>query len=455
MNTKSFPNTSISFFRLPFKHRQYGKLWIAQLVNNIGNQFTYLALQFLVFSLTGSTLAMGILTIAQAIPMITIGPYAGAIVDRFDRKKLMVVSNLVQGLWLFCIPLTIILPYRVLGIYVLGFLMGTVNRFFFPSRGSSIPKLVSKNDLLSANSLSAATYQLSALIGPVTASFTVLLFGYDIAFYIDAIGFLVSALFIQQIKTNLKPDTHHLVSSTDNSKPEAIKSSSSVLTDLKDAYGYLREYTAFAFIMLLFTSLMFGFGSSLPLIVPYLHVIPNPYEPEFAFGMMSSFAAVMGLIIAVIVGNRKNLPRPITLMNLACFVAAMVMFGFSIATDVYFVAICWAFFGMIQVFVMIPFQTLTQETIPDSLRGKMFSFFNILISTAQILGMAFGGILGDIIGYERTFFINGLLIIVPAAIGMLILFWKNYEQDVQIRRDTYKSQAPSPDDLSKAVPTGE
>ena len=88
------------------RYPEYRKLWSAQLVNNIGNQFTYLALQFLVYRLTESTLAMGILAICQTIPMLTIGPYAGVIVDRFDRKKIMVRSNLVQAIWLFAIPLT-------------------------------------------------------------------------------------------------------------------------------------------------------------------------------------------------------------------------------------------------------------------------------------------------------------------------------------------------------------
>ena len=169
MTIETSSTEQTSFFRIPFKYPEYGKLWIGQLINNIGSQFTFLALQFLVFSLTGSPLAMGILAACEMVPMLIFGAYAGVLVDRYDRKRIMIISNIIQAIWLFCIPLTTLLPNRILWIYILAFLMGTVNRFFFPSRNASIPKLVPKEDLLAANSLSAATYQLSVLTGPISA----------------------------------------------------------------------------------------------------------------------------------------------------------------------------------------------------------------------------------------------------------------------------------------------
>ncbi|MFX0062799.1 MAG: MFS transporter [Candidatus Hermodarchaeota archaeon] len=470
-----------SFLMLPFQHREYAKLWLAQLVNNVGNQFTYLALQFLVYSLTQSTFAMGVLAIFQTIPMIIIGPYAGVLVDRYDRKMIMSLSNLVQAFWLFCIPLTGILlgvesSARVLLIFPLAFLMGAVNRFFFPSRGASIPKLVPKEDLLAANSLSAATYQLSALVGPVTAGVFVALFNYDMAFYIDMLGFLISAVFIIGIRTNLRPEKLDKPTSlTIKADLQPLKKSNAIISDLGEAYRFLKGYPAFGYIFILFAFLLFGFGASIVLMVPYLTILIEDsalfdprasfgiirffitllgltMTPELVFGILSALAALMGLIMALTIGKRRDLPRPLTLMNLACFFAALIMFGFAFAPGVKFytksmepvdiLAIFWAFFGLIQVFVMIPYQTLAQETVPDALRGKLFSFFNIVITVAQISGMAMGGILSEITDIPTTCFFGGLVIIVASIIGFLVLIWKNYEKDVKERREAFRTQAP-------------
>ena len=95
-----------NFLKIPFTYPEFGKLWSAQLVNNIGNQFTLLALQFLIFSLTDSILAIGILAICESIPMIVVGPYAGVLIDRYDRKKIMYISNIIQAFLVLMVPIS-------------------------------------------------------------------------------------------------------------------------------------------------------------------------------------------------------------------------------------------------------------------------------------------------------------------------------------------------------------
>ncbi|MHA2362406.1 MAG: MFS transporter [Candidatus Hodarchaeales archaeon] len=429
-------------FTLPIIYPNFGKLWLAQLVNNIGNQFTFLALQFLVFSLTKSTLAMGILAVCQVLPMILIGPYIGVLIDRFDRKRIMVLSNIIQAVWLLLIPLSVIFPNRVILIFLLAFLMGTTTRFFLPSRQASIPKLVDRSDLLSANSLSAATFQIAALFGPVTAGFLTYRYGYDLAFYIDMIGFLISALLIYKIHVNLKPGTGIDAISPDfTTSDQKIKTSErSVRSDLREAYNFLLGYPALAFLMTIFAFLLLCFGSVIVLMIPFLNEFTNiPVAPEEAFGIMGSLAALMGLIVALIVGRKRQLFRPLTLISISTVIASGVMLGFSTAPNIYALAFFWMFFGMIQVFVMIPFQTLAQETIPDKMRGKIFSFFNLIITSSQILGMAFGGIVAELTNIRVTFLILGIMMSVLSVLFLIILFMKNYENEVQNRRNAFQA----------------
>ena len=426
-------------FLMPIKYPEYGKLWFAQLVNNIGNQFTFLALQFLVFSLTHSTVAMGILAIFQVLPMILIGPYAGVVIDRIDRKRLMVVSNIVNAIWLVLIPLSAVVSYRVEAIYVLAFCMGLTTRFFLPSRSASIPKLVDKSDLLSANSLSAATFQVSALIGPVTAGLLTAKFGYDIAFYIDMTGFLISAGLIFLIRIDLRPG---MESDFMNKKPyqKTNTKKSTVKGDLIESFVFLKNFPAMTFIIAIFGLLLFSFGAVIVLMVPYLYEIPLTSfisSPEEAFGVMGSIAAIMGLFVSVVLGSRPHLSYPASLITLCSLIAAFIMIGFVFATDFYTLAFFWMWFGMIQVFVMIPFQTISQETIPDLLRGKVISFFNIIITVAQILGMALGGFIAELSTIHMTFMIFGLILLLSSIVFFILLFVKKFEMRLNLRRELY------------------
>ena len=128
---------------LPFKYPDFGKLFIGQFISNIGSQFSYIALQFLIFDLTGEIAAMAILAIAEVIPMILIGPFAGVIIDRYDRKYIMALANFSQAFVIFMIPATAIFSGvdRIIAIIVLAFLNSTFNRFFFPARGGLYPKI--------------------------------------------------------------------------------------------------------------------------------------------------------------------------------------------------------------------------------------------------------------------------------------------------------------------------
>ena len=96
------------------KYPNFGKLFFAQFISNIGSQLSYIALQFLIFDLTGDIYAMAVLAIAEAIPMILIGPWAGVLIDRVDRKYVMTFANLGQALVIFLIPLTKLFENRVL-----------------------------------------------------------------------------------------------------------------------------------------------------------------------------------------------------------------------------------------------------------------------------------------------------------------------------------------------------
>jgi MFS family permease len=411
---------------LPLKYPDFGKLLTGQLVSNIGSQFSYIAILFLVYDLTGDIYAMALLSMAQAIPMILIGPWAGVIVDKVDRKYAMAFADIGQAIAIILIPLTSNFSNRVIWIICIAFCNAVFARFFYPARGASIPKLVDDNkDLLAANSLSVGTYQVSALLGPMAAGIIIGTMGYDIPFFIDGISFLFSAVCILYIKMSLKADN---------------PSTKNPIKDLILGGRYIIEFLPLLYLLIIFSALMFAGGASMVLIVPYLeteHGLTEQGTRELIFGFMVACSAALGLVIAFLLSRKKRIARPITLITWTLILAGIILVIFGSAPNLWIVGLAWIGFGAIEVFIGIPLQTLTQETVPDKLRGRIFSFINLSITVSQIIGM---GIISAIaitpLGIRGSLILSGVLLIIFFFIGIIFLKRKQLEIMVENRRST-------------------
>jgi len=132
------------------------------------------------------------------IPVFVIGPVAGVYVDRWDRKRVMIISDVIRGLLVLAIP--IFVKLNMMGaIYILVFLIFSATRFFLPSKMAFIPSIVSKEKLLVANSLSNTTRMVATVFGFAIAGIIVRLIGHMWGFYLNAISYFVSGIFIAVI----------------------------------------------------------------------------------------------------------------------------------------------------------------------------------------------------------------------------------------------------------------
>ncbi len=413
---------------IPFKYPNFGKLFLGQFVSNIGSQFSYIALQFLIFDLTGNIYAMAILAMAEAIPMILIGPWAGVIIDRIDRKYAMGFANLAQAVIIFLIPITKYLGNRVWWIIGLAFLNSISARFFFPARGASIPKLIDdKNDLFAANSLSAGIYQVSVLIGPMLAGLIIGIGGYDIPFIIDAFSFIFSAFCIFWINKSLKAERE-----LKQQQP---------LQDLIMGGRFVVSFQPIFYLLFVFSILMFAGGASMILIIPHLEInfgLVRQGDRELIFGIMSSFSALLGIIIAFLLSRKRRLGKPITLITMTMLLAGVLLIGFGFAGDLITLTLTWVGFGAIEVFIAIPLQTIAQETVPDELRGKIFSFINLSMTIFQILGMGVISVLASSpLGIRNSLKFNGIILIIFFGFGLFWLKNKRLEAITDTKREEY------------------
>ena len=178
------------------------RLWIGSVVSLLGDWFNTIALYTLVFRLTGSPFALGAVFIFKMLPWALASPIAGVLVDRFDRRRLMIFSDLMRavivlGFLLIDEASDVVLVYGLIALQVV------VGAVFVPAKSASIPNITSPRELLTANALLSASWSVMLALGAALGGFATEWFGEQAVFIIDSFTYLVSAYFIH--RTTIPP----------------------------------------------------------------------------------------------------------------------------------------------------------------------------------------------------------------------------------------------------------
>jgi MFS family permease len=173
----------------------FGRFWLGQTISNLGSSFTLFALPLLVFKLTGSPINLGVTTAAEFVPYLLFGLVIGAWVDRVDRKRLMIATDLARAAVIATIPLLAAMDQLSVGwVYVVAFCSATLSIAFDAAQFAAIPSLVpSGDDLVSANGRVHASYSAAQIAGPLLAGLLVTMAPVQQVLWVDAASFLVSA----------------------------------------------------------------------------------------------------------------------------------------------------------------------------------------------------------------------------------------------------------------------
>ncbi len=188
----------IGFTTLLRTNRNYRFMWMGQVVSEIGDHFNNIAVFSLALEHTKSGLVVSGVMLARAIPAVLAGPIAGVLLDRVDRRRIMIVSDLVR----FFIALGFIFSVHASGnwmLYAFSALLMFASPFFTSGRSSILPSIANQEELHAANSLTQTTQWTTLTIGTFLAGFSVMKFGYAGAFIFNSLSFLVSALCIWQL----------------------------------------------------------------------------------------------------------------------------------------------------------------------------------------------------------------------------------------------------------------
>src|SRR3569832_1382165 len=192
------PN-QVGYIDLLRRNRSFRQLWLGQVVSQMGDWFDTIALYTIILKLSGSGRDVGLLLVARFVPSFFFGPISGVIADRFSRRRILLVSDILRAVVVLGF-LVVRRPDQLWIIYVLTVLQLGLSTFFEPAKTAAIPSIVEDRELVAANAISSVTWAAMLTLGAALGGFITGLFGTNDAFVLDAATYLLSAALIASIR---------------------------------------------------------------------------------------------------------------------------------------------------------------------------------------------------------------------------------------------------------------
>lgn len=386
----------------PLRNRDYRSLWMAQSVSVAGDKLNQIAMAVLVYARTGSMVQMGVMLGVTVAPAALFSIFAGAFVDRWDRRRTLIGADVARALLVLAVPFAADLS--IYAAYAIAFAVSTVSLFFEPARLALMPELLEEKELMGANSLDNATTSISELLGLAVGGAAVAALGYHIAFYVDAASFLLSALFVVAIRRTAPGSPLSAEESSPDLVGEIRESIRHVLSRpvLRDVIG-VQTIAALA-----------GFGTITLANLLALHV--------FEGGSQTLAAVDAAITVGLLVGS-VSIARSGPSLQGRKFLGGLFAFGALCAavgaTPFLIPALgLLALTGVANMWFQIPMVTMLQRYSEPSVRGRVFAARTAVTRIAGIIGLIGAGVLAEHVGVGMAFVILGGSVVISALIGM-------------------------------------
>ena len=371
-------------------HIDFRRLWIGDLLSQIGSQVALVALLLMVYRLHSSTAEVAGLVFCQTIPAVFFGLYSGAVIDRFHKKPLLIGADIARAIIAASIPFT----SDLWAIYALAFLSSTASTIFVPAKQSVIPELVEAERRVSANALSSLTFAVMLLVGPALGGALVGFWSVKAAFFFNSLTFLWSAAFVSRIHL-----TH---------EPRGERSSVRALTkDVGVGIRYILSHEIIAYIFVLLFIGNFSLGFWFPVLPSFNHDFLH--GDSVTFGLISSsfgFGSLLGAPIAPRLAKRftkGSLFYSTIVIDAFCFIA--ISFSPSIAFALS-ISVIW---GFAVVVLVVVYESMMQSVVDANFRGRVFSMGSIQFNGGMLLAQLVAIGIAGIVRPEAIFLYAGCL----------------------------------------------
>ena len=400
MSSRDEPS-SFRFAIRALRSRNYRLFFAGQSVSLIGTWMTRIATSWLVYRLTRSPFLLGVSSFAGSIPLFLLAPIAGVWIDRWDRHRTLIVTqvgSMIQSFLLAALALTGTID--IWQIVALMLLQGVVNALDMPARQAFLVEMVDqREDLANAIALNSSMVNAARLIGPSIAGLIIAAVGEGYCFLIDGISYLAVIASLMAMRVSKKP--RHAANR-------------SALAEMREGWRYVSQSLPIRSILLLL-ALVSLLGMPYTVLMPVfaarvLH--GGPHTLGYLMGAIGVGALAGALLLAArrtVLGLGRVIP-----LSAAIFGGALIAFGFSHMVWLSMVLLLAAGFGMMR--QMAASNTLLQTIVEDEKRGRVMSFYAMAFAGMSPFGSLLAGVLAGRFGAPATVIASGIFCLVGAGL---------------------------------------
>lgn len=396
----------------------YFPLWLSQVVSSLGDTLHYIALVVLVYQLTGQGTAVAILVAAEIIPVLLIGPIAGVIIDRLDRKAVLIGADLVRA----ALVLTLVWPQGAWHVYIVAAGIAAGNTFFNPTVQAVIPVLTTEDQRLAANSVSWSTGRLVQIIASAVAGGLIAFVGTDAAFILNAATFVISALLL--VRLAIPAHAGQLGGDTKRGLGSYFSDAAAGLR-----YGVGDRLVSRLLIVQALASFAVGATGAMLVILSEQHLGLAPSGFAWLIGAIGVGALIGPLIPNTFASDYRNarwlfvpyIFRGIGDLLIAIFtplpVALVILFVYGLNTST----------------GVVTFNSTIQGAVPEGVRGRVFTLLDMTWNAMRLLSLALGALMVDAVGIQPVFWVGGALLALSGLLGLWLLGGYDFQQQADHR----------------------
>jgi MFS family permease len=394
------------------RNRKYFLVWSAALISNVGDWMLSIGLPIYVLVLTGSVLLTSLTLMTFFVPNLLFGSLAGVFVDRWNRKRTMVITNVLQALGLA--PLLFVTSADTIWlVYASAFVESTLSLFFTPAESALLPQIVDEQHLIAANSLASVSSSLARLVGPAVGGLVIAAWSLGGVIWIDAASFVIAALLIAPIRAghpSVAPGSTSAVATA--AKP--AHPLRQMLRELGGGLGIVGRERVVRVLFVMAALMGLGEGLFSVLLVVWVKRVLGGGALELGWTMSAqAVGGLLGGVLMSIIGVRV---RPARLLGVCAVIFGAIDLAIVDAplvappylppspvpqitsSLVLLILALFVLVGIPGIGMGPSTSTLLQTVVPNTHLGRVMSLYFALLSLTMLGGMAIAGFFGDALG---------------------------------------------------------
>jgi MFS family permease len=386
------------------RYRNYRLYFSGQMISLVGTWMQTVALSWLVYRLTGSSVELGAVGFCSQIPILLLATVGGTVADRYRKHPIIVTTQTVSMLLAFILAaLTFTHTVRIWHVFVMASLLGTVNAFDVPARQSFIVEMVGKTDLMNAIALNSAIMNVSRVLGPAIAGVTVALIGESWCFLLNGVSFLavIAGLLMMHVPRDLAP-------ARKGPRPP-----------LHEGFLFIRRHPAVLATLALLGTLSFcgmPYSAMMPIFADgILHGGPR------ALGTLMGASGLGAVVGTLMLASREELHGLVRWLAWAAAGTGLALAAFA-ASRIYWLSFVLLIpVGGSMMVAMAATNTLIQSMVPDALRGRVMAVHTMMFLGMSPLGQLLAGAVAGRVGAPLAIGAGGVLCVAAASLFALRL----------------------------------